>query len=115
MLITIGTSRVNRPFPSSPKPLCQSEAKCNPLIFYSHANKTPFHKKGFVLYIILTVRVFGTRKWLIETINKQLFFSLNKKPFPGSQISKKTTNTVCKRDHAINLFPLQILSYKSVP
>ena len=105
MLISIGTERVNRPFPVALSLSVKARLSANPLIFYSHANKTHFHKKGFVLYIILKVRVFGTRKWLIETINKQLFFFLNKKPFPGFQISKKTTNTGCKRDHAINLFP----------
>ena len=33
------------------------------MIFYSHANKTPFHEKSGALGLILKVRVFGTRKW----------------------------------------------------
>ena len=36
------------------------------MIFYSHANKTHFHKKGCALDLFLKVRVFGTRKWPIE-------------------------------------------------
>ena len=34
--------------------------------FFSHANKTHFHNKGFALGLILKVRVFGTRKWPIN-------------------------------------------------
>ena len=40
---------INRPFASCPKPLFHNEAKCEAidmkLIFYSHANKTFFHKR----------------------------------------------------------------------
>ena len=36
------------------------------IIFHYHANKTHFHKKVFVLGLILRVRVFGTRKWPIQ-------------------------------------------------
>ena len=32
------------------------------MIFYSHANKTRFHQKGFALRLVLKVRIFGTRK-----------------------------------------------------
>ena len=39
----------NTLFPSCPKPLFQSEAKCEAIdleiFFYSHANTTHFHKK----------------------------------------------------------------------
>ena len=35
------------------------------MIFYSHANKTHFHKKGSALGLILKVRGFGARKWPI--------------------------------------------------
>jgi len=31
-------------------------------LFYTHANKTHFHKKGFALSLVLKVRVFGVRK-----------------------------------------------------
>ena len=34
-------------------------------VFYYHANKTNFHKKGLALGLVLRVRVFGTRKWPI--------------------------------------------------
>ena len=34
--------------------------------FFSHANKTHFHNKGFALGLILKVRVFGTQKWPIN-------------------------------------------------
>ena len=61
----------NRLFPSSPEPLYQNEVKCSAfdmeMIFHSRANKTHFHKKGCQLSFILKVRVFGTRKWPIET------------------------------------------------
>ena len=44
-------NRINRPFPSWTKPLFQSEAKCDSIgmkmIFYSHANKTPFESESF--------------------------------------------------------------------
>ena len=61
--------RCNRPFPSSPGPLFQTEGRCwafdMEIIFNSRANKTHFHKKGCAPSLILKVRVFGTRKWLI--------------------------------------------------
>ena len=54
--------------PSCPKKLFQSEAKCEAIdlkiIFYSHANRTPFHNKG-TLSLVLKLRVFETRKWRI--------------------------------------------------
>ena len=57
--------KISRPFPSYPKPL-SSEAKCEAidmkLIFYSHANKTHFLKRGFLIGLVLKVRVFGTQK-----------------------------------------------------
>ena len=39
------------------------------MIFYSHANKTHFHKKGCALGHNLKVRVFGTRKWPISMVS----------------------------------------------
>ena len=33
------------------------------MIFYSHANKTHFHKESFALSLVLKVEVLGTRKW----------------------------------------------------
>ena len=59
---------LSRPFLSSPEPLYQNEVKCSAFdmgIFYSHANKTHFHKKGCALGLILKGRVFGDRKWPI--------------------------------------------------
>ena len=44
---------INRPFVSCPKPLFHNEAKGEAIdmkiIFYPHANKTHFHKKGLHL------------------------------------------------------------------
>ena len=59
----------NRPFPSPSGPLYQNEVKCSAFEgndFHSHANKTHFYKKVCSLGLILSVRVFGTRKWLID-------------------------------------------------
>ena len=36
------------------------------MIVHSHANKNHVHNKGFVLRLVLKVRVFGTRKWPIR-------------------------------------------------
>ena len=36
--------------------------------FYSHANETTFHKRGFVLSVVFKVRVFGTREWVLWPI-----------------------------------------------
>ena len=37
------------------------------MIFYYHANKTHFHKKGFTLGLVLRVRISGTRKLPISS------------------------------------------------
>ena len=67
----------NWPFPSCSKPLFQIEAKCEAcdtkMVFYFHANKTHFHKKGFALCLVLKVRVFGTRKWLLGDSSQSVF------------------------------------------
>ena len=53
----------------APVRLFQNEGRCSAfdmeIIFHSHANKTPFHKKGRAPSLILKVRVFGPRKGLI--------------------------------------------------
>ena len=53
-----------------PGPLFQNEGRRSAfdveIIFHSHANKTPLHKKGCAPFLILKVRVFGTRKWPIN-------------------------------------------------
>ena len=55
---------VRRPFPSCLKSVFQSEAKRKAIDmkmnFYSHVNKTHFHKKGFALSLVLKVRVLVT-------------------------------------------------------
>ena len=60
------------PFPSSHGPLYQNEVNCSAfdlkMIFYSHANKTHFHKKGFPLGLILKVRVFELGSGLLKTV-----------------------------------------------
>ena len=62
---------INGPISIFFKPLFQSEAKCEAIDmktnFYSQANKTHFHNKGFVLSLVLKVAVFGTWKWPIST------------------------------------------------
>ena len=35
------------------------------LMFYSHSNKTHFHKKGVVLSLVLKARYFGTRNGVL--------------------------------------------------
>ena len=50
--------RCNRPFPSSPGPLFQTKSRCS-------AFDMEIIKKGCAPSLILKVRVFGTRKWLI--------------------------------------------------
>ena len=42
--------------------------------FNSDANKTHFHNKSLALSLILKVRAFGTRKWLIKTKKSECFF-----------------------------------------
>ena len=61
------TEKIFRSFPCCPKPLFQSEAKCEAIDMKMSfiLNKTRFHKKGFTLNLVLKVRVFGTRKWPI--------------------------------------------------
>ena len=57
-------------FPCRPKPLFQSEAKCEAIdvkmISYSHANKTHFHKKGFELSLLMKVRNLDFGKGLLD-------------------------------------------------
>ena len=38
--------------------------------FFSRASKIHFHKKGFARSLVIKVRVFGTRKWLIQAIGR---------------------------------------------
>ena len=88
----------NRPFPSSPWPLYQNKVKCSAfdvgMIFYSHANKTPFHKKGCALGLILKVRVFRTRKWPITFL---LLMILQKFGYSSQKLVKVSAIFV---DHA---------------
>ena len=35
------------------------------MTFYCHENKSPFHKKGLALSLVLKVKIFGTCKWPI--------------------------------------------------
>ena len=68
MILHLAASKptVERPFLSCLKALFQSEAKCEAIdmkmIFYSHANKTYFHHRGFAVSLVLKVRVFGACK-----------------------------------------------------
>ena len=69
------------PFPSSPGPLFQSEAKYKTIdvkmSFNFHGNKTHFHKKGFALSLVFKERVFGTRKCPIDCLPCQLPQAIN--------------------------------------
>ena len=75
-----------RPFPSVPKPLFQSEAKCEAIdmkrIFNYHANKTHFHNKGCAPSLVSKVRVFGTQKWPVQWLILQMNVDVFKTPPP---------------------------------
>ena len=70
-------------FPCRPKPLFQSEARCEAIdvkmISYSLANKTHFHKKGFELSLLLKVRNldFGKGLFFFETFHRNELYQLN--------------------------------------
>ena len=85
-----------RPFPSSPGPLYQNEVKRSAfdmeMIFHSYTNKTHFHKKGCALGLILKVRVFETRKWLITRAHFPFF--VFEKPCPSGSGSKITESLI---------------------
>ena len=89
--------RSNRPFPSSPGSLYQIEVKCSAfdmeMIFHSHANKTPFHKKGCVIGLILKVRVYATRKWPITTLVSETSHKQNHYRNHKAAQSEKPTNS----------------------
>ena len=61
--------RWNRPFPSSPQPPFQSEAKCEVFVMkisFIHIEIwTNYHNKNFALRLALKERLRGTRKWPI--------------------------------------------------
>ena len=63
-----------------PGPLYQDEVKASAfdmeMIFHFRPNKTPFHKKGCALGLILKVRVFGTQKWSI-VIQRLVMYALS--------------------------------------
>ena len=86
----------NRPFPSSPGPLFQSEGRCSAfdmeIMFHSQANKTHFHKKGCAPSLILKVRVFGTRKWHTS-------FILHEMPLFPSLTSLRCERNICFYPH----------------
>ena len=63
----------NKPFPSCPKPLFQSEAKCETIdtkfFLILMQTKLNFTNKGFARSCVLNGGVFGTRKWVIEFVH----------------------------------------------
>ena len=61
------------------------------IIFHSRANKTHFHKKCCAPSLILKVRVFGTRKWPINT-----FIAL-----PSGPIQRTLTSSSSKRSRTL--------------
>lgn len=87
---------LKRPIPSSPKPLFQSEAKCEDEFVYSHAIKAHFQKRGFAFSLVLTARVCGTRKWLICDVH--FFAKINSNyvtTYYGEQILRQGHNHHC--------------------
>ena len=74
--------QINRPYSSCPKPLFKSEAMSEAIdmkpFFFSDANETQYHKKGFTLNFVSKMRVFGTKKshitqkqkWMRENARK---------------------------------------------
>ena len=73
-----------------PKPLFQSEAKCETIdmkmSFHSDANKTLSNEKGFTLSIVLKVRIFGT----IIIFFSRGHFVMAVKAFDPGHISEQT-------------------------
>ena len=73
---------INRPYPSCPKPLFQSKVMSEDIdmkpFFFSHANETQYHKKGFTLNFALKMRVFGTKKWHITPNQKWMWENARK-------------------------------------
>ena len=65
-----------RPFPKCPKPLLQSEVECKAIdikmIFYSHANETHYHKKGFALSLVFKARIFELGNALLSSLLRLL-------------------------------------------
>ena len=82
---SVSAPSANRPFPRFAEPLFQREAKCESInmtmVFYFHANKIHFRKKGFAFSHVLKVRVFGTRRWSIKSCDA-LSLSPSCPPFP---------------------------------
>ena len=74
-----------------PKPLFQSEAKCETtdmkMSFHSHANKTLSNEKGFTLSIVLKGRIFGT---IITFFFPRGHFVMAVKAFDPGHISEQT-------------------------
>ena len=66
--ITFGSQQTNseKAISELPQGSVSKQAKCKAIdmkmIFYSHANKTYFHHKGFAVSLVLKVRVFGACK-----------------------------------------------------
>ena len=46
------------------------------IIFYSHANKTHYHKKGFALRLVSKVRVVGNRNGLFYALQLKMLLTI---------------------------------------
>ena len=68
-------------------------------LLWNHANKTHFHKKGCALGLVLKVKVFGSRKWLICCPGLgHLYLLFNAPPWGIFSFSKtKWQMVMCKR------------------
>ena len=82
----------NRPFPSPPGPPYQNEVKCSAfdmeMIFYSHASKTRFHKKG--------VHLASFWKWGFLELGSGLFSRGRFGAYPKNEKFRMNNDYLCK-------------------
>ena len=107
--LTIGHFRV------PPWPLFQNEGRCSAfdieIIFHSHANKTNFHGEGCASRLILKVRVCGTRKWPIGSLESKFHWQRMGIQYLESEIqdSDPESTTVLDPLHGATRFFLYML------
>ena len=67
-----GAWYINRPFPISKNPHSKNGSRCKTFLvkmsFICMIIKNPFHKKGFILGLVLKQRLAAFRKWPIVTV-----------------------------------------------
>ena len=97
----------NKPFPSCPKPLFESEVKCEVIDM-----KTFFHKKGFGQRLVFEVRVFGTHKWPINSVNGMHFGRHQSMCLFVSELNTKINKNKNSFEH-FRKWPLNLRSWKT--